>query len=147
MLNWSEVHVHQLVRHGLDVGHDGLGVEVSHRTERADGLHQQRTVVQLARTDVQLAADHLVIDPLVARDPHLVDGELLALEHLDLDVDRVRADDRLGGFDLRHEVAVVLVERLDLVHVLGVLLLADAQPLVHRLLVVDVALPDAEQFL
>ena len=95
------VDVHQLVRDGLHVGHDGLGVEVSHRTERTHGLHEQRAVVEFARADIELAADDLVVDALVARDTHLVDGELLAFEDLDFDVDRVRGDDRLGGFDLR----------------------------------------------
>ena len=117
-----------------------------HRTERADGLHQQRAVVEFAREGAQLAADDLVVDALVARDAHLVDLELLALEYLDLDVDRVRADDRLGGFDLRHQVAVVLVERRD-GHRLGVGFLADAQSFVHRLFVVGVALAHAEHLL
>lgn len=127
------VDVDKPVGYRFDVGHDRLGVEMPHRTERADGLHQQRAVVEFAREGAQLAADDFVVDALVARDAHLVDLELLALEYLDLDVDRVRADDRLGGFDLRHQVTVVLVERRD-GHRLGVGFLADAQSFVHRLL-------------
>ena len=140
------VDVDQLVRNGLDVGHDGLGVEVSHRTQQADGAHQQRAVVEFARTGVQLAADHLVVDALIARDADFVDGKLLAFEDLDFDVDRVRGDDRLGGFDLRHQVAFVLIERRHGCR-FGIGLLADAQLLVHRLLIVDVALLDAEHLL
>ena len=119
---------------------------MSQRAERADGLHEQRTVVKLARTGVKLAADHLVVHALVARDADFVDGELLAFEYLDLDVDRIRPDDGFGGFDLRHQVALVLVERR-YGHRFGIGLLADAQTLVHRLLVVRVALVDAEHAL
>ena len=140
------VDVDKPVGYRFDVGHDRLGVEMPHRTERADGLHQQRAVVEFAREGAQLAADDFVVDALVARDAHLVDLELLALEYLDLDVDRVRADDRLGGFDLRHQVTVVLVERRD-GHRLGVGFLADAQSFVHRLFVVGVALAHAEHLL
>ena len=140
------VDVHQLVRDGLHVGHDGLGVEVAHRAERTHGLHEQRAVVELARADVEFAADDLVVDALVARDAHLVDGELLALEDLDFKVDGVGSDDDFGRLNLRHQVAVVLVERRD-GHGVGVGLLADTQPLVHRLLVVSVALRDAEHVL
>lgn len=145
MLNWSlacssrgPVDVDQLVGHRFDVGHDLLLIEMTHAGQLADGLHQQRAVVQLARQRVEFAADHLVVDAHVARDAHVVDRELLAFEDLHLHVDRVGADDDLGRFDLRHQIAVVLIERLDR-HVLGIVLLAVAQPLVDRLLVVGVA--------
>ena len=83
---------------------------MSHAHEHTQRTHQQRTVVQLAREDVELAADHLVVDAVVTRDAHLVYGEGLALEYLDLEVDRVLAHDDLRRLDLRHEVTVVLVE-------------------------------------
>ena len=119
---------------------------MSHAGQLADRLHQQRAVVQFARQGVEFAADHLVVDAHVARNAHVVDRELLALEDFHLHVDRVGADDDFGRFDLRHQVAVILVERLDR-HVFGVVLLAVAQPLVDRLLVVGVARFDAEHAL
>ena len=81
------IHIHQLVRYGLDVGHDGLGVEVTHRAEHADRLHEHRAVVELTRAGVELATNHLVVHAHVARDAHLVDRKLLTLENLNLQVD------------------------------------------------------------
>ena len=57
--------------------------------------------VQFARQGVEFAADHLVVDAHVARNAHVVDRELLALEDFHLHVDRVGADDDFGRFDLR----------------------------------------------
>ena len=83
------VDVDQFVRDGPDVGGDVLGVEVAHRTQETQRAHEQRAVVEFAGVDAHLAADHLVVDALVARDAYVVDGELLAFEDLHLDVDRV----------------------------------------------------------
>ena len=119
---------------------------MAHGVERADGLHQQRAVVELTRPRVELAADDFVVDAVVARDGDLVDREGAAFEYFDFEVDGVGADNDLRGVDLRHEVALVLVERLHR-HVLGVLLAADAEALVHGFLVVGVARMHAEHVL
>lgn len=106
---------------------------MSHRTQGADGLEQQRLVVEFARPRVEFTADHLVVEPHIARNADIVDGELFAFEYADLQVDRVFADDDFGRVDLRGEVALIFVEIGD-GRFVRIVVGADAQALVHRFL-------------
>ena len=146
LLDQREVHIHQLVTHGLDIGHNLLGVEVSHLRELTQGVHQHRTVVEDTRIDGELAADNLVVHTLVTRDTHLVDSKGLTLENLNLHIDRVLAHYNLLRLDLRHQVTVVLI-KARYRGLLGINLAAHTQTLVHRLLVVHIALIHAEELI
>ena len=116
---------------------------MSHRTQGADGLEQQRLVVEFARPRVEFTADHLVVEPHIARNADIVDGELFAFEYADLQVDRVFADDDFGRVDLRGEVALIFVEIGD-GRFVRIVVGADAQALVHRFFVVNRAFFDTE---
>ncbi len=80
----------------------------------------------------------MVVHPVVARDGDLVEGGLLAFDDLDQQVDRVGGDHDLLCFDVRAQVAVVLVQRRHrFIHRIDPG--TDPEHLVHRLAVVDVA--------
>ena len=123
-----------------------LLIEVTHTHQRTHCLHQERLVVQLSRTHVELTTDNLVVDTHISRNSHIVDRERLTLKDTNLEVERVGAYNHLCRLDLRHQIAVILVEIRDR-YLLGVHLAADTQTLVQRLLVVDVARLYAEHCL
>jgi len=94
----------------------------------------------LARFGVDGPQHHAVVRHVVALDDDVVDGELLALAHNDLQIDRVLVyflDDRA---DLGGQVAVVLVEGVDVVTVPR----GAAELRVQFFLAVHVALFDAK---
>ena len=117
---------------------------MTHRRQLAHCLHQKGTIVEFARASVNLPADNLVIDLIVARDADIVEAVLLSLENFNLQVDAIRADDNLGGRDLRCKVALVLIERIHGRNIFGVVLLTHTQTLVECLFVVGIALLQAE---
>ena len=105
----------------------------------AGRAHQVVLAEQIARTHTQLAAHHLLIQPVVAVDDHLINTCLLALIHAHLQVDGVALDARLDGDKLVEEVAIVHIQVGDSI----VILLC---ALVEQFLVVDIALADAQHF-
>jgi len=120
----------RLVGLGTDV--HVLGVEVSSGCDLACGTHQVGLAEQVARTDAQLAADHLLVQLVVAVDHDAVDTRLRTLYDAHLQRDGVSVDALLDGDEVEEQVSVVCVEARH-----GVLVLVGA--LVQHLLVVDVA--------
>ena len=103
---------------------------MSHLVQLPDRRHQQRTVVQFAGTHVQFAANHVVVHLPVSGHVHFVDFGLFTFVYLNIDIDRILADDLFARIDLGEQITVVLIQRVHRRHILRVILLTDSQPFI-----------------
>ena len=135
LLFQRERKVDQFVGYGNDIGLQLLRIEVLHLAQLAQRGHQHRTVVQFAGANIQFTANHFVVHPVVTRKVHIVDPRLLTFVHFDDQIHGIFPDDHLLGFDLREEVARILVKRRN-GHLLRIRLPADTQLFMQRLAVI-----------